>query len=347
MQTNSLPEIKLTRDERAACDAAIRAGSKSFYAASLLLPPKTRKAARALYSFCRTSDDLVDDGNEDGTATAKLAARLDAIYAGRSYPILADRAFAGVVAEHGISRVIPDAMIEGFVWDEQSRDYETEADLLDYCARVASTVGVMMAQIMGCRDRHSLARAADLGLGMQLTNIARDVGEDAERGRLYIPSQWLREEGVEPQDFLQNPELSEGLQRCVERLLALADSFYSRALSGVASLPLNCRPAIRSAALIYQAIGNEIRKNNHNSVDMRASTSTRKKLGLITLASATPFPLIPTNRAAPHPSVAFLVDASALLAEPEVKTIDQRAARMLELMLKAEDTRRRAQERSI
>lgn len=335
MPAKSPSEIRLSADERAQCDADIRAGSKSFYAASLLLPGETRLAARALYAFCRSSDDLVDEQNQDGQATVRLAERLDAIYAGRPFDLVSDRAFAEVVQSHGIPRVIPDALIEGFVWDERTRFYDTPDELLDYNARVASTVGVMMAAIMGCRDRHALARAADLGLAMQLTNIARDVGEDAARGRIYLPLDWLREEGIEPDAFLARPEASPGIRAVTKRLLDLSDEFYSCALSGVAALPIKCRPAIRSAAFIYRAIGNEIKKNSYDSISHRAHTSRRRKIELIARATAAPLALVPARSDSPHPSVAFLVDAMATREKPEIRTIDQKADRMIELLGKS------------
>lgn len=342
MQNNLLEPIRFSRDDQKRCDAEIKAGSKSFYAASLLLPKGTRVAARALYAFCRSSDDLVDEGNFDGTATTRLLARLDRIYAGQPDDLLCDRAFASVVKRYDLPRKLPEALIEGFVWDETSRDYHTIDELLDYAARVASTVGVMMARIMGCKDRDALARAADLGLAMQLTNIARDVGEDARRNRIYLPLDWLAEAGVDSEALLTNPTHTPELASVIERLLQTADVFYHRALSGVSSLPMSCRPAIRSAALIYKDIGKEIRINRFNSIDQRAHTSKFRKIELIALASATPFPLIPTSSALPHQSVAFLVDAAALILKPEIKSLDQIGGRMLELMAKAEHTRRSA-----
>lgn len=344
MQNNLREPIRFDRNDQKLCDAEIKAGSKSFYAASLLLPKSTRVAARALYAFCRSSDDLVDEGNLDGTATTRLLARLDRIYQGTPDDTLCDRAFASVVTRYQLPRELPEALIEGFVWDETSRDYQTIDALLDYAARVASTVGVMMARIMGCTDRDALARAADLGLAMQLTNIARDVGEDARRNRIYLPADWLAEAGVDATALLTNPTHTPQLAIVVQRLLETADVFYRRALSGVSSLPLGCRPAIRSAALIYRDIGKEIRLNGYNSIDRRAHTSKFRKMELIALASATPFPLIPTSSAEPHPSVTFLVDAAALRLKPEIKSVDQMAGRMLELMAKAEHTRRSARQ---
>jgi phytoene synthase len=146
-----------------------------------------RDSATALYAFCRLADDAIDEGDtETGARTralATLAQRLDAAYTGRPHDDPADRAFAQIVAQHHIPRAVPEALLEGFAWDLQGRRYETLADLHDYAARVAGTVGVMMAMLMGVRAPAALARACDLGIAMQLTNIARDVGEDARAGR--------------------------------------------------------------------------------------------------------------------------------------------------------------------
>ncbi len=110
-----------------------------------------------------------------------------------------------------------DALLEGFAWDAAGRRYDTLDDLLDYAARVAGAVGAMMAVLMGVRDPALLARACDLGVAMQLTNIARDVGEDARAGRLYLPLAWLREAGIDPDAFLADPALQSRFGRCGAR----------------------------------------------------------------------------------------------------------------------------------
>ncbi len=331
----------LSAHDRRLCHQSIRAGSKSFYAASSLLPRDIRTAARALYAFCRSSDDLVDDAGNDGTASARLKARLDLIYDRRPIDLVCDRAFAAVVHGHAIPKTVPLALIEGYEWDEAGRTYPTLDALTRYAARVAATVGVMMTLVMGSRDRAVLARASDLGLAMQLTNIARDVGEDARRGRVYLPLEWLDEAGIDADAFLARPRFSPELGALVDRLLNAADSLYDRALTGIAGLPLDCRPAIRGAALIYQEIGREIRRNGCNSIDARAFTSGRRKGELIAIATLTPFPLRPPMGDPAHPSVAFLVDAAAAPGPTTPRTIDAKLGRMLEIM--AEAGQRRSQ----
>lgn len=329
----------LSPADRRQAKATIRAGSKSFHVASLFLPREARNAARALYAFCRSSDDLVDLDNDDGTASHRLKLRLDKIYAGKPEDDLGDKAFADVVERYSIPRIVPDALIEGFQWDEAGRTYDSMDDLLGYAARVASTVGVMMTMIMGQTERATLARAADLGLAMQLTNIARDVGEDARNGRVYLPEHLLALHGLSREALVANPQFSEPLGHAVRDLLASADDFYARAMRGVAGLPLKCRPAIRGAALIYRKIGHEIERNGYNSVDYRAHTSGRTKIETMLYAAATPYLLKPVSAEAADPSVAFLVDAAAHFGPSQPKTLDDKLGRMVELMGTARDRR--------
>ncbi len=130
------------------------------------------------------------------------------------------RAFAAVVSCHEIPRALPDALVEGLAWDVAGRSYDTLAELEAYAARVAGAVGVMMALVMGTRDAGALARAADLGVAMQLTNIARDVGEDASMGRIYLPRQWLREAGIEPESCSEPRDLLRRLRALLSVSLA-------------------------------------------------------------------------------------------------------------------------------
>ncbi len=332
MSANAPKITVLTAADQRQCHATIRAGSKSFNAASRLLPRNTRLAARALYTFCRSSDDLVDDAANDGSASARLRHRLEAIYRGDAADLICDRAMAAVVHGHAIPREIPLGLIEGYGWDETGRRYQSIDDLLAYATRVAGTVGLMMTLVMGSRERHVLARAADLGLAMQLTNIARDVGEDARNGRIYLPLDWLDEAGIDPEDLLEKPRFSPQLGEVVRRLLAVADELYGRAQTGIAGLPLDCRPAIRYASLVYRDIGRVIAENGYNSVDTRAHTGTFRKLHLAARAVASPLVLKPPAALDAHPSVAHLVEAAASSAAPEIRGIDAKVGRMLELM---------------
>ncbi|MEM6906172.1 MAG: squalene/phytoene synthase family protein, partial [Pseudomonadota bacterium] len=159
------------------CREAIRHGSHSFYAASKLLPAEVRDRALALYAFCRVADDAVDLQAEKAAAVQRLRTRLELVYGGTPRNSPTDRAFARMVAETEMPRALPEALIDGLAWDAEARRYRTLPELRAYAARVASAVGAMMCVLMGVRDWDALARACDLGVAMQLTNIARDIGE--------------------------------------------------------------------------------------------------------------------------------------------------------------------------
>ena len=270
------------------CRTLMRGGSKTFFAASLLLPPRIRVAATALYAFCRVADDLIDDGEDKSAAMTLLRTRLDAIYRAQPQSMEADLALAMVVHQHAIPRALLDALLEGFEWDSLHQRYETIEDLHGYAARVASTVGAMMTLIMGVQDAAALSRACDLGVAMQLTNIARDVGEDGRAGRLYLPLQWMREEGIDPDRWLQKPTFDVALGRVVGRLLAEADRLYLRAEQGITMLPRDCQGAIRAAGWVYAEIGREVERRGMNSIDTRAVVSGQRKLLLLGKALAWP-----------------------------------------------------------
>ncbi len=300
----------------AACRTLLCGGSRSFHAASLLLPRSVRDPATALYAFCRVADDAIDQDSGRLAAVARLRERLARAYEGRPLPIPADRALAVVLARFAIPRTLPEGLLEGFAWDAAGRRYETLAELTDYAVRVAGTVGAMMAMLMGVRAPHIVARACDLGVAMQLSNIARDVGEDAEAGRLYLPLQWLREVGIDPDTWLARPHFSPALATVVDRLLRHADVLYARAGSGVRRLPFLCRPGIGAARLLYAEIGHEVLRRGGNSVAGRAVVPGRRKLALLgrsLLEAALPWPLSPE---AALPEARFLIDAVASAPPP-------------------------------
>jgi 15-cis-phytoene synthase len=308
-----------------ACHAAIRTGSLSFHAASRLLPARVRDPALALYAFCRLADDAVDEGDDKADAVLSLRDRLDLVYAGTPRNAPADRAFASVVADFEMPRALPDALLEGLAWDAVGRQYDDLSGVLDYSARVAAAVGAMMCVLMRVRDADALARACDLGLAMQLTNISRDVGEDARAGRLFLPKGWLRDEGVDPEAFLAAPAPLPGVLRATKRLLAEAGRLYIRAEAGVGALPLACRPGIYAARHIYAAIGTQVRAAGYDSVTRRARTGKAQKIGWLILASAQAgasavLPRSAVLHARVVPEVAFLVQAAARAQVPSVRS---------------------------
>jgi phytoene synthase len=259
----------------------LRGGSRTFFAASLVLPKGVSAPAISLYAFCRVADDAIDRGADRDAALSDLHSRLDDIYAGTPGDSAADRAFAAVVRRHGIPKTLPGALLEGFAWDALGRRYENISELYAYGIRVAGTVGVMMAMVMGVRSRAQLARACDLGVAMQLTNIARDVGEDARAGRLYLPRDWMREAGLDPEEWLANPGFSAPLGRVIERLLRTAQALYQRADAGLAKLPAACRPGMFAARLLYSEIGCEVARRGFDSVSQRAVVNWQRKTRLL------------------------------------------------------------------
>jgi phytoene synthase len=318
-----------------ACRTLMRGGSKSFYLSSMALPARVRAPASALYAFCRVADDAIDTGADSAVALADLHARLDAVYAGAPRGDIADQALAAVVRDAGLPRVLLDALLEGFAWDAQARQYETIAALHDYAARVAGTVGAMMALVMETRDALCLARACELGVAMQLTNIARDVGEDARNGRLYLPLAWMREAGIDPQAWLADPRFDARLASVVARLLAEAERLYVRAECGVIGLPRNCRPAIHAARLVYAEIGHALEAAGLDSVQRRTVVPTWRKLALLARAvgawiKAPGHPIAAGAGSAPLPAVRFLVEAAASSDLPK-RTFYQRTLRVIAL----------------
>jgi phytoene synthase len=298
------------------CRAAIAEGSYSFHAASRLLPARVRDPALALYAFCRVADDEVDFGDNKPAAVLALRDRLDLAYAGRPRNAPADRAMADLIQTCHMPRELPEALLEGLAWDGMERRYATLSDLRAYSARVASAVGAMMCVLMGVRDPHALARACYLGVAMQLTNIARDVGEDARAGRLYLPTDWLEAEGIDVDAFLADPSPSPQMRRIVKRLLAEANRLYFRSEPGIARLPADARPGIFAARHCYDAIGRNLARSGYDSVTTRAYTTKWHKIGLLGLSvlragAVSVLPENPVIFAPPLPEVAFLVEAAA------------------------------------
>ena len=315
MNSRSLPEepqsLHSLDADLAECREALRCGSRSFFAASFLLPPAFRESASALYAFCREADDAIDGNPDPAAGLMSLRRRLDVIY-GRGKPArAADRALAAVVDAHGLPRSLLDALLEGFAWDAEGRSYADLSGVYSYAARVAGSVGVMMAVLMGVRDPQVLARACDLGVAMQLSNIARDVGEDARAGRLYLPADWLLQADVDPAAFLVAPEASSGIASVVRRLLAEADLLYRRAESGIARLPVGCRPGIYAARLLYAEIGAEVARRGFDGVTARAVVAPLRKAKILMRVQGTLMLSTEHLQAPVLPETRFLVEAAA------------------------------------
>ncbi|CAN5899680.1 phytoene/squalene synthase family protein [soil metagenome] len=257
--------------------------SKSFALASSLLGSRVRDQTAIVYTWCRRTDDAIDEGQGDHADTLRrLASELDAIYAGTSNdPVLA--AFGDVVRERNIPRLYPDELIAGMEMDVADTRYATVDDLLLYCYRVAGVVGLMMTHVFGIARDEALQNAVHLGLAMQLTNICRDVAEDWERGRLYLPDELLAKHGAgELRASLGSALPSSALPaiaRVVEELLATADRYYRSGDRGVPALPWRAALAVRAARSIYSAIGSRVAMQNYDVTAGRAFVSKGGKIG--------------------------------------------------------------------
>lgn len=340
-----------TPADLAECRALLRGGSKSFHAAAVVLPQRVRDAATSLYAFCRLADDVVDLESDPRAGLQRLRERLAGAYEGRPHAFAADRAFADVIERFGIPRALPEALLEGFEWDAEHRRYEDLEALTAYATRVAGTVGAMMTMLMGVRAPTVVARACDLGIAMQFTNIARDVGEDARNGRLYLPLDWLREAGIDPVLWLARPVHSPGLASVVQRLLTAADELYQRADSGIAQLPAACRPGMQAARRLYAEIGREVERRGLDSVATRATVARLRKAR--TLATAFGASLVSTPLApdAALPAARFLVDAVASMPRERARShpdaadwwrIADRSLWVVDLFLRLEQRERMA-----
>jgi 15-cis-phytoene synthase len=291
----------LVQSESAAvARATIGEKSKSFAMASALLGARLRDQTAVVYTYCRRADDAVDESSDPATALTRLRTELDAVYATArciaptigdapvttaedrpiSDPVLAT--FAAICAERRIPRAYPEELLAGMAMDVDDTRYETLAQLGVYCFRVAGVVGLMMCHVFGLRDDDALVPAARLGLGMQLTNICRDVAEDWNRGRLYLPDEILAPHGLGGlAGDLGKPLPASArapLATCVLELLDLADEHYRAADRGVPLLPWRAALAVRAARRIYCAIGGVLRARGGDALAGRAVVSTGTKV---------------------------------------------------------------------
>ena len=255
------------------------------------------------------ADDAVDLAEDPELGLEQLTRRLNRIYAGNPDESPVDRAFSEVVAEHRIPYRLPAALLEGFEWDVTGRHYQTLSDTRAYGARVAGTVGAMMAILMGVRDTEIVSRACDLGVAMQLTNIARDVGEDAGIGRVYLPADLLHANGVDVESWLNNPQFTPVIKATVRTVLETADELYRRAEWGICQLPVRVRQAMFAARSIYAEIGREIERRHYDSVSQRAIVSRRRKAQLLAAAMRSSIEGRPRDHAPPLKETSFLLDA--------------------------------------
>ena len=288
-----MKEIASTDDIVRLSSAIIQAGSKSFAAAAKIFNPETRASAYLLYAWCRHCDDVIDgqqlgydQGNTPNHDPTKELIKLRKQTNDALTGILTDdpifSALQKVISKNNIPKAYPLALLDGFEMDVHRRSYQTIDDTLNYCYHVAGVVGVMMSIIMGAKDDATLDRACDLGLAFQLTNIARDVIEDAQNGRVYLPTDWLRSAGLnaDPNLLLQESH-REQLVIVVDRLLKEAEKYYDSSLSGLPKLGFRSAWAIATARIVYRKIGVELIKNGPKAWDTRVSTTKYQKFSAL------------------------------------------------------------------
>jgi phytoene synthase len=267
---------------------SIRQGSKSFAAAARLFDASVREDAYMLYAWCRHCDDQIDGqvlghgavGLDPALAAAKLAELEDMTQralVGHKVDDSAFAAFQRVAQRHNIPSRQPLDLLEGFRMDVEGRTYETLDELLLYAYRVAGVVGEMMARVMGATDPDVLRRAADLGLALQLTNIARDVVEDARGGRIYLPAIWLGSLAGAPAE-VADPANREAVFEATRRLLAAAEPYYQSARWGLSALGFRSAWAVAAALGVYRQIGRRVLAGGPVGLERRAATSGADKV---------------------------------------------------------------------
>lgn len=259
-------------------EKAAKSGS-SFYYSFLFLPPQRRRAIIALYAFCREVDDVVDECSDADLARTKLAwwrKEIAGVFEGAAQHPVA-QALIPVVKQFNLPQRHFDEIIDGMEMDLSYNRYPDFATLQSYCYRVAGAVGLMAAAIFGYRDPATLTYAENLGTAFQLTNIIRDVGEDARRNRVYLPLDELSRFGISATDVAQLRE-TEGFRKLIEFQIERAQEFYNRAF---ASLPASDRKSQRPGlvmAAIYRALLQEIRADGNRVLNQRTSLTPLRKL---------------------------------------------------------------------
>ena len=278
-------------NETLTSEDSLAANGKSFHWARRFLGERMGADAARLYAFCRILDDMADGDIENGPS--RLAVIRADLEAGRTSSDPALASFQPFMASQSFPGDVMIALIDGLLDDQKDEvALASEADLLRYAYRVAGTVGLLMCHVLDCDDSEAHAHAIDLGIAMQLTNIARDVLEDARMNRRYIPADWVS--GATPADIRTasgRPDSPVGREvtMAVSRLLDLAETFYSSGARGYRYLPLRAHVAISIAARVYRQIGVQLRGSDcawHEGRQM-TSKATKVRCSVMALASLT------------------------------------------------------------
>ena len=254
---------------------SLKKHGRSFYWASFFLPRKNKQIASELYSICRYFDDLADSSSKNLTEEIKI--EYQKIVSNQSNEI--NKFFT----KNNIKIAILGDLIKGLIKDQAEVRIDTENELIEYAYEVAGTVGLMMLPIILTDNPDARKHAIDLGIGMQLTNIARDIYEDAKMNRIYLPKNWIGDISTEN---LVNREKIDLLKVCrvIEKLIQLSDIFYQNGFSGLKYIPLKTRLAIFISAQVYKGIGEKIKKNQYKYDLKRTYVNNFEKLW-ITIAS--------------------------------------------------------------
>ncbi len=256
---------------------------KSFYWASFFLPNKNKDAASELYSICRYFDDLADEAPTD--QSEKLKSEFEQICNNVEHPI--NKFFKS----NNIPIQILGDLIQGLIQDQKLVRIQTEKDLIKYSYQVAGTVGLMMQPLILVKNKNANKHAVDLGIAMQLTNIARDIHEDAIMNRIYLPKEWLNEISIEhlKNDSIDKIEIQ--MSAILKKLIDLSEVYYQNGFSGMKYIPIKTRLAIFFAAKIYRAIGIKIKSSNYRYSNKRVYLSKLNKLW-VTIKSLPEFILL-------------------------------------------------------
>ena len=261
------------------CQQKAASSGSSFYYSFLFLPPNRRRAIIALYAYCREVDDVVDECLDPQIAATKLVwwrTELDRLYAGKpEHPVT--QALLPVLKEFALPQEQLLEIIDGMQMDLQQTRYLDFKALSLYCYRVASVVGLLAAEIFGYTDRATQKYAHDLGMAFQLTNIIRDVGEDARRGRVYLPIDELQRFNVPVADIL-NSRYSDNFKALMEFQIERAEQYYAQAMSQLPAADRKSqRPGLVMAA-IYRTVLEEIKRDGCQVLSQRTSLTPIRKL---------------------------------------------------------------------
>ncbi len=259
---------------------------KSFYWASFFLPKKLRYNVATLYSICRYCDNIAD--NDDKDRSKQLNSFINDIKQNKNTKI------NNFFSENKIKISIFDDLIQGLILDQSLIRIQNERDLIMYSYKVAGTVGLMMSKIIGIKNPESTSSAIDLGIAMQMTNIARDVCEDAQMKRIYLPYEWIPNIDLDILDGQKdlNIQQNELISNVIHRLIDLSEKFYKNGFSGLKYIPLKKRLAVFIAANIYRGIGIKIKKQGKIFLKERIYLNSLEKL-LISIKSIIIFFFVP------------------------------------------------------